>query len=60
MTAHEHDHEHHHGHVHLDEADWSAMAAQTELQGEVLLRFVTDAAAQVAALRDSEDRKSVV
>ena len=54
MTAHEHDHEHHHGHVHLDEADWSAMAAQTELQGEVLLRFVTDAAAQVAALRDSD------
>ncbi len=43
--------EHHHGHVHLDEADWAAWAAQTELFGEVFPAFVTDAAEWVKALR---------
>jgi SAM-dependent methyltransferase len=40
-----------HRHVHLDEADWSASADRTELEGEVLLAFVTDAATEVRALR---------
>jgi SAM-dependent methyltransferase len=45
---------HHHGHVHLDEADWQAMAAQTELEGEVLLAFVTATAEWVTELRDRD------
>jgi SAM-dependent methyltransferase len=40
-----------HQHVHLDEADWSASADRTELEGEVLLGFVTDAATRVRARR---------
>ena len=45
-------HEHvHHGPVHLDEADWEAMAAHTELEGELLLDFVSDSARWIAELR---------
>jgi SAM-dependent methyltransferase len=51
MAAHRHHREHHHGHVQLDEADWRALADQTELEGEVLLAFVTDTAAWIADLR---------
>jgi SAM-dependent methyltransferase len=51
MAAHEHPRAHHHGHVHLDEADWRTLAPHTELEGEVLLAFVTGAAAWVAELR---------
>lgn len=43
-------HAHHHG-VHIGEADWRAMAENLELEGEVLLRFVTDTAARVEELR---------
>lgn len=43
--------QHHHGHVHLDEADWEALAAHTELEGELLLAFVTDSARWIAELR---------
>lgn len=50
-TNEQHGDHHHHGHVHLDEADWEALAAQTELEGEVLLGFVTDTAAWVTELR---------
>jgi SAM-dependent methyltransferase len=32
---------HGHGHVHLDEADWEALAGHAELEGELLLGFVT-------------------
>jgi SAM-dependent methyltransferase len=46
--------QHDHGPVHLDEADWREFAAQTELEGEVLIRFVTDTAEQVKARRDPE------
>jgi SAM-dependent methyltransferase len=42
---------HHHGHVHLDEADWDALADHAELEGELLLAFVTDTARWIAALR---------
>lgn len=42
---------HSHGHVHLDEADWEALAAHTELEGELLLAFVTDSARWIAELR---------
>jgi SAM-dependent methyltransferase len=48
---HHHHHGHHHGHVHLDEAAWAALADQTELEGEVLLSFVTDTAAWVTEQR---------
>jgi SAM-dependent methyltransferase len=51
MAAHAHHREHHHGHVHIDEADWRASAAHTELDGEVLLAFVTDTAAWITELR---------
>lgn len=44
-------HNHHHGPVHLDEADWQEFAAQTELEGEVLIGFVTGTAERVKALR---------
>ena len=36
----------------LSEADWADWVAQTELEGEVLLAFVTDTAQWVAELRD--------
>jgi SAM-dependent methyltransferase len=45
-------HSHDHGHVHLDEADWAAMASHAELEGELLLGFVTDSARWIAELRD--------
>src|SRR5687768_11431542 len=53
MISDEHRHEHHdgHGHVHLDEAHWAAWAAHAELEGEVLLGFVTEAAAWLTELR---------
>ena len=44
-------HHHHHGQVHLDEVDWEEFAAQTEIEGEVLIGFVTGTAEQVEALR---------
>lgn len=44
-------HRHHHGHAHLDEADWEALAAHTELEGELLLTFVTQSAHWIAELR---------
>jgi SAM-dependent methyltransferase len=47
MSEHEH-HGHGHDHVHLDESHWAAWADHAELEGEVLLRFVTGAAAMIA------------
>lgn len=47
-------HHHHHGPVHLDEADWREFAAQTELEGEVLLGFVTGTMERVKVLRTPE------
>jgi SAM-dependent methyltransferase len=44
---------HRHQHVHLDEADWSASADRTELEGELLLSFVTDAATTARGLREA-------
>ena len=46
-------HTHQHGHVQLDEAHWAAFAADTELEGELLLAFVTDTASRVTELRGS-------
>ena len=57
MAAHEHHHAdrpHHHGHVHIDEADWQAWAEHTELQGEVLLGFVTETALWASELRGAD------
>ena len=48
--AHRH-HDQDHRHVHLDEADWRALAAHTELEGEVLLAFVTRTAGWITELR---------
>ena len=42
---------HGHGHVHLDEADWEARAVDAELEGELLLGFVTDTARWIDELR---------
>ncbi len=47
-------HPHHHGPVHLDEADWQEFAAQTELEGEMLIGFVTGTVGRVKALRGPE------
>ena len=40
--------------MHLDEAHWRAWADHTELEGEVLLGFVTDTATRVRALRGTD------
>ena len=45
------DRPHGHGHVHLDEADWEARAVDAELEGELLLSFVTDTARWIDELR---------
>jgi SAM-dependent methyltransferase len=47
-------HQHHHGAGHLDEADWEQWAAQTELEGEVLIGFVTGTVEQVKAQRGED------
>lgn len=44
-------HPHHHGDVHLDEADWAEFAAHTELEGELLIGFVTATMERVKDLR---------
>jgi SAM-dependent methyltransferase len=51
MAAPESHDAHHERPVHLDEAHWRAFAAQTELEGELLLAFVSDTATRVAELR---------
>jgi SAM-dependent methyltransferase len=51
MAAHDLHHHDRHGHVHRDEADWPAMVEQVELEGEVLLRFLTDTATWITELR---------
>jgi SAM-dependent methyltransferase len=37
--------------VHIDESDWAALAAHTELEGELFLPFVTDTAHWIGDLR---------
>jgi SAM-dependent methyltransferase len=54
MVTDGHHGKHDHGHVHLDEADWEAFAAQTELEGELLTGFVTGATAVVQELRRAD------
>jgi tRNA G46 methylase TrmB len=49
--AEEQSHRHHHGHAHFDEADWEAFSVHAELEGELLLAFVTDSAHWIAELR---------
>jgi SAM-dependent methyltransferase len=48
-----------HRHVGFDEADWEALAADTELQGELLISFVTDSARRIAELRIPPDAPPV-
>ena len=45
---------HQHGHPHFTEADWAALAAHAELEGELFLNFVTDTAGRIAQLRGPE------
>jgi ubiquinone/menaquinone biosynthesis C-methylase UbiE len=45
-----HGDDHGHEHGHFDEAEWARWAAETELQGEVLLGFVTGTAKRVMPL----------
>jgi ubiquinone/menaquinone biosynthesis C-methylase UbiE len=42
---------HVHEHVHADDADWASEVARIELEGEVLLAFVTGTAAWITELR---------
>ena len=42
------------GHVHLDEADWEALVGHAELEGELLLAFVTHTAEWIAELRGAD------
>jgi SAM-dependent methyltransferase len=42
---------HHHGPVQIDEAGWRELAAQTELEGELLLGFLTSTVGRVVELR---------
>ena len=51
VATHEHHPTHHDGDVHLDEATWAELAAQTELEGELLIGFVTDTMERVNDLR---------
>jgi SAM-dependent methyltransferase len=51
MAAHDHHQAHGHGPVHIDEAGWGELAAQTELEGELLLGFVTATVEWVTGLR---------
>lgn len=44
-------HQHAQGHGHHDGADWEALATQIELEGELLLAFVTNTAQSIAELR---------
>jgi methylase of polypeptide subunit release factors len=57
---HEHQkHEHHHGHAHLDEAHWATYAAQTELEGDVLIEFVHTSADRLAELHPEPIRRII-
>ena len=42
---------HHHGPVQIDEAGWAELVAQTELEGELLLGFLTSTVGRVVELR---------
>jgi len=45
---------HRHGQVDIDEAGWRELVTQTELEGELLLGFVSDAASWVTAERAAD------
>jgi SAM-dependent methyltransferase len=51
VATHQHHPAHHHGPVHLDEAEWSEFADQTEIEGELLIGFVTGTAQRTKELR---------
>jgi len=51
VATHQHHPTHHHGPVHLDEADWAELAAQAELEGELLIGFLTGTMDRVNELR---------
>ena len=51
MATHQHHRERHHDHVQLDVDESEAWAVHLELEGEVLLAFVTDTAAWVTEVR---------
>jgi SAM-dependent methyltransferase len=45
---------HHHDHVHMDEREWAELADYAELEGEVMLGFVADAAQWVNEVRGAD------
>ena len=45
---------HRHGHADIDEAGWRELVTQTELEGQLLLGFVSDAASWVTAERPAD------
>jgi len=51
MATHESSSPHHHGPVHLDDAHWEEFLTQTELEGELLVGFVTGTGERVMQLR---------
>jgi SAM-dependent methyltransferase len=53
MVSDEHP-KHHHGSVRLDEAHWHASAAHTELEGDLLLAFVSETATWLTELRHAD------
>jgi ubiquinone/menaquinone biosynthesis C-methylase UbiE len=59
MSHDHHKHEHHHGHAHLEEAHWAAYAAQTELEGDVLIEFVHTTADRLAELHPEPIRRII-
>lgn len=51
MPTHQSHSPHDHGHVHLDDAHWEGLLAQTELEGELLVGFVTGTGERIKELR---------
>lgn len=51
MPTHQSHSPHGHGHVHLDDAHWEGLLAQTELEGELLVGFVTGTGERIKELR---------
>jgi SAM-dependent methyltransferase len=50
VTTHQHHAPHDQGHVHIDDAHWEGLLAQTELEGELLVGFVTGTGERIREL----------
>jgi SAM-dependent methyltransferase len=56
MPNHQSHSPHDYGHVHLDDAHWEGLLAQTELEGELLVGFVTGTGERIRGLRPAVRR----